>query len=362
MRLVLLFVASLIIFSSTVSAWGFHDALGNGTPIICITPKQSAMGGVWALPSSEAASIFLNPAELSMMDGTSIKITTAIIQWYSYISGTMDYDRFDSGTLGTVTAAVGTEISDVVSIGTGIARVSHFGFSGISNILEECGLNEYRIYAIDLLDSRGSLWEANTGISVVISDWLTAGVSGGLRFGNGSYTLRHEIVDPLYPDDTTEVDWDESDFCFHAGLLMPFSFGTFAVSGTNPTGRYDSRVAFGFQKDFSLLNGSTLGVEFDVQSIEEKNCATSGKAFAYLPEIMPNIRSIYSVGFIRAVDANKASLCLGTGACVDFGKMDLDLSISWMSRSRRGNAFPEPYISNIDDRGTYYTAGLSWSL
>ena len=336
--------------------------MGNGSPIICITPKQSAMGGIWALPSSEAASIFLNPAELSMMDGTSIKVTTAIIEWHSYTSGALDYDRFDSGNLGSVTVAAGTEISDAVSIGAGISRVSHFGFSGISNILKECGLNNYEIYSIDLLDSQGSLWEANTGVSWVLNDWLTAGVSGGLRFGSGSYTLRHDIVDPGDSDDTTEVDWEESDFCFHAGLLMPFKLGTFGISGTNKTGRYDSRVAFGFQRDFSILNGSTMGVEFDFKSIEEKNPALSGKMFIYTPEILRNVRSTYSVGFIRATDYRKSTLCLGTGTCIDFGRMNLDMAISWMSRSKAGYAFPEPYISNINDSGTYYSAGLSWSL
>jgi hypothetical protein len=362
MRSVLLLVASFIIFPSAVSAWGFHDAMGNGSPIICITPKQSAMGGVWALPSSEAASIFLNPAELSMLNGTSIKISAAIVEWHSYVSAELDYDHFDSGNLGTVTTAVGTEISDAVSIAAGISRVSHFGFSGISNILEEYGYTGYKIYAIDLLDSQGSLWEANTGISVALIDWLTAGVSGGLRFGNGSYTLRHDIVDPVSPDDTTEVSWEESDFCVHAGLLMPFSFGTFGISGTNKTGRYDSRIAFGFQRDFSILNGSTMGVEFDLQSVEEKNPGVSGKMFIYMAEMIPNVRSTYSVGFIRATDYNKAALCLGTGTRIDFGKMNLDMAVSWMSRSKSGYAFPEPYSYHIEDSGTYYSAGLSWNL
>ncbi|MCD4776953.1 MAG: hypothetical protein K8S15_12995 [Candidatus Aegiribacteria sp.] len=362
MKLVFLITATFIIFASAVSAWGFHDAMGNGTPIICITPKQSAMGGVWALPSSEAASIFLNPAELSMMDGTSIKITTAIAECHSYTSAELDYDHLNTGNFGTVTAALGTEISETVSIAAGLSRVSHFGFSGISNILEEYGYCGYKIYATDLLDSRGSLWEANTGISVVISDWLTAGVSGGMRFGNGSYTLRHDIVNPIAPDDTTEVSWEESDFCFHAGLLMPFSFGTFGISGTNKTGRYDSRIAFGFQRDFNILNGSTLGVEFDLQSLEEKNPAVSGKTFICLAEMLPNVRSTYNVGFVRATDYNRAALCLGTGTCIYFGRMNLDMAISWMSRSRSGYAFPEPYISNIDDSETYYSAGLSWNL
>ncbi len=85
---------------TAVMAWGFHDAMGNGSPIVCVTPKSSAMGGVWSLPSSGAASIFLNPAELSMLDGTFINLTIAIIPWNSVIHGMLDFDLFDSGNPG----------------------------------------------------------------------------------------------------------------------------------------------------------------------------------------------------------------------------------------------------------------------
>lgn len=355
-------IASVIIlaFPAAVTAWGFHDGIGNGSPIVCITPKSSAMGGVWSLPSAGAASIFLNPAELSMLDGTLINLTTAIVQWNSIVLSVMDYDQFASGNTGAVTLAAGTEISDAVSIGAGIAKVSDFRFNGVINILEEIGLNSYQVFAIDILDSHGSLWEANTGISMVITDWLTAGVSGGIRFGKGSSIRRHDIVDPTAVDDTTEVEWKESDFCVHAGILMPFEFGTFGLSGTNATGRYRSRIAAGFQRELAILNGSTMGVEFDIQSVEERNPAVSGKLFVYLAEMWPNVRSTYSVGFKRASDYHRASLCLGTGACIDFGRVDIDLGVSWMSRSRAGFAFPEPFIHNIDDAGTYYSVGLSW--
>ncbi len=360
-RFVITFVIVLIL-PAAVLAWGFHDAMGNGSPILCVTSKSSAMGGVWSLPSGEAASVFLNPAELSMLDGAFINTTIALEQWYSNINAELDFDRYSSGQAGSVTLAAGTAISDAVSIGAGITKVSDFRFSGINNILEESGQNHYKIFAIDILDSHGSLWEANTGISVVINDWLTLGVSGGIRFGSGSWNLRHDVALPSSPDDTTIVEWEENDFCAHAGILMPFEFGTFGLSGTNATGRYRSRIAFGFQKDFSILYGSTMGVEFDIQSIEDKNPAVSGRTFIYLAEMLPNVRSSYSVGFNRASDYKRAALCLGTGARIDLGQVDVDLGISWMSRSRAGFSFPEPFISHIDDSGTYFSAGLSWRL
>lgn len=352
----------VLLLPSALLAWGFHDAIGSGSPLICVSTKSSAMGGVWSLPSSGAASIFLNPAELSMIDGALINTTISIVQWSENVNNAVDFDEYSSGFTGTFTFAAGTEISDAVSIGAGITKVSDFGFDGILLFVEEIGVNSYQIFAIDVLDSQGSIWEANAGVSVVLTDWLTAGVSGGIRFGTGSWNRRHDIVDPVAIDDTTSGEWEEEDFCVHAGILMPFEFGTFGLSGTNATSRYRSRIAVGFQREFSILYGSTLGMEFDIQSMEEENPAVSGRVFANLTEMMPHVRSTYSIGFNRASHYNRAALCLGTGATLEFGRVNLDLGISWMSRSRGGFAFPEPLVSNIDDAGTYYSAGLSWRL
>jgi hypothetical protein len=357
------FIVIFMLIPATLMAWGFHDAMGNGSPVVCVTSKSSSLGGLWAMPSSEAASIFLNPAELSMLDGTRINLSGAIIQWKTYLKGQLDYDLSNSGHTGAGTVAIGTRVSETISIGAGLTRVSDFGCNGIRDILEETGAGAFQIQAVNLLDAQGSLWEANTGLSIVANDWLTFGVSGGIRFGSGSWTLRHDIVDPVAVDDTTYGDWEESDFCFHAGVLMPLSFGTFGISGTNATDRYRSRIAVGFQKDIEILHGSTLGFEFDLQSIEEKNPAVSGRVFANLKEMIPYVRSSYSIGFIRASDYQRAALCLSTGARVTLGESTyLDLGISWRSRARAGFAFPEPMVDSVDDSGSYYSAGLSFKL
>ncbi len=362
MRRCIAFISIMLMLPATALAWGFHDAIGNGSPVLCVTTKSSAMGGVWSLPSSGAASVFLNPAELSLLDGTLINTTIAFVQWSSIINGMLDFDHYSSGNTGTFTIAAKTEISDAVSIGAGITKVSDFNFNGILDILEEIGLGTYQSSALDILDSHGSLWEANIGGSVVLNDWLIAGASGGVRFGEGSSNRRREYADQSNPDDTTIVEWKEEDFCFHAGILMPFEFGTFGLSGTNATSRYRSRIAIGFQREFSILYGSTLGVEFDVQSIEDGHPAVSGRVFANLAEMIPHVRSTYSIGFNRASDYHHAAACLGTGACIDFGQMNVDLGVSWMSRSRAGFSFPEPFMTNIDDSGIYFSTGISWKL
>ncbi len=159
--------------------------------------------------------------------------------------------------------------------------------------------------------------------------------------------------------DTTVVEWDTADPCIHLGLLVPLSWGTFAVSGANSTERYQSRVAFGFEKDFDLLNGSTLGFDFDVTSIEDEP-AVSGRLYANLKDLLPSVRSIYSIGFHQPNMYHHTTLTFGTGAVIDLGAVDASLGISWRSRSRSGLAFPEPYIVKIDDSATYFTAGIAW--
>ncbi len=357
-----LFVLLSVLLSSRVQAWGFHDALEYGSPLTCVTPKSTAMGGVWSLPSSGPASIFLNPAELSLIDRTEITVGTGLVQWHSYVHGELGFDHHDSGiALGTFSAAAGTRISDAVSIGAGISRISDFGFEGVNKLIDNIGFGLYDIIAIDILDSHGTLWELNGGVSVELADWLKAGASGGLRFGSGSWTMIHTLTDQSSPDDTTGGDWEESDLCAHLGFLMPFEFGTFGISGTNSSDRYRSRVAVGFQKDFEILYGSTIGVEFDIQSIENEP-EISGRFFGYMAEMLPNTRSIYSVGFSRPSNYHKAALSISTGACIDFDRFGIDLAISWKSKSRDGHSFPDEYIAHIDDSGTYYNVGLNWKL
>lgn len=362
-RITALLILLSVAGPSSVLAWGFHDAMDYGSPIAAVTPKSSAMGGVWSMPSAGPASIFLNPAELSELDGTEITFGTGLVQWNTYTYGANEFTDIQSSTiLGSATVAAGFRLTDRISLGAGVARVSDFGFNGENLEIMLNGPGRYSVYAVGNLDSRGSLWEANTGMSFELSDWLIAGASGGLRSGSGSWTLVQNYLDESVPDDTTSEDWDELDFCAHIGFLMPFEFGTFGISGTNASGRYHSRVAIGYQKNLAILNGSTLGLEVDVQSIEEDNPAVSGKFFAVFSEMIPNVRSIYSVGFDRASDYKRAGLCLSTGACINLGVIDLDMAISWRSRSRAGFSFPDPNLDNIDDSGTYYNIGLNWRL
>lgn len=353
-----LHVAVLILLSSSAWSWGFHDAMEYGTVINSVTPRHCAMNGPWAIPSSGVSSVFLNPAELALLDRTALNVSVSVVKWESEVDGVYTTHFYDSGNSGTFTFAAGTPVANNLFIAAGVSRVSDFGYDKGLGILDELE-GELEIVALQMLQSAGSLWEANAGASTELAEWLQTGVSVGVRFGNGSYTLRFEPVGASAPGDTTHVEWDAADLCTHVGILVPLSWATFGASATNATEKYRSRVAFGFQKDFSLLNGSTLGFDFNVQSIEDEP-EVSGRLIAYLAEMIPGVRSTYSIGFQQPGQYHHTALTFGTGAVILFSDFDIDLGISWRSRSRSGQAFPEPYINKIDDAGTYFSAGITW--
>lgn len=353
-----------IIFLSVSIAWGFgfHDVLEDGYPIVCVTPASSAMGGVWSMPSGGPASIFLNPAELSLVEGTPLHLSGGVISWKTIVHCQQGFDHHESGTIpGTVTGALKFGLGDNFSAGLGISHVAGFGFDGSNMVLIEEEQDIIRIYAADNLDSSGSLWEALGGVSCRITEWLLAGASAGLRFGSGDYELDHNVLNSSVGDYTETGKWSESDFCSHVGLLLPLEFGTAGFSYVTGSDRYKSRLAGGFSKSFRLLNNGILGVEFDVLSPDDKP-ETSGKFFCIVSGMMPNVTSIYSIGFQQANRSHRNGLCLSTGALWDLGNLNLDFAISWRSRSRSGTAFPDSLVHDIYDSGTYFNIGTTFDL
>jgi hypothetical protein len=356
-----LYAAFLVV--SQIQAFGFHDAMEFGDPLVCATPRSVSMGGVWALPSGGAASIFLNPAELSTTPPEQIMVSTGYVSWNATSEYLQEYSHRESGTIPlTATAAWSFDIGRA-SAGIGLCRVSDFSFDGVNLLFEEETSGRMYIAAVENLDSRGSLWETVAGLSIPVTDWLIAGVSAGLRSGSGHYTLEHNNITGSAGDTTITVDWDEAAFCAHGGVLVPVGFGTFAASWVSGSDMYPSRLAGGFVKQMRVLGQGSLGVEFDVLSPEDRP-ELSGRFVGIFPGMIEGVTTRYSIGFWQAHRHNRNGLCFATGSTVELSdRLSMDLAVSWRSRSRSGSSFPDdPYMTHHDDNATFFGAGLTAGL
>jgi len=353
-------VCTVLLIASRVSAWGFHDAQELGTPLVCASPMSTAMGSVWSLPSSGPASIFLNPAELAEANGTDLLVSSGWIQWSTDVYGEYEFQHGESGTIpGPLTAALGFGLTDRFNAAVGVSNVADFSFDGVNMVLVDLGPGLYEIGAVDNLDSRGSLWEINAGIGAEVTDWLSLGVSAGVRNGSGSWTLFHnDLTGPA--DSTSTGDWDETAACFHCGVLMDAGIGTIGISTVSGSDMYSDRLAAGFQREFDVIDGR-IGIEFDSTDPFERG-DFSGRLFIAPGEMIANVRSVYSIGFVKAAEHHRTAACLATGTSVSLGDVDLDLVVSWRSRSRAGHSVPDYLVTVVDDSGTYYLVGLRWAV
>jgi hypothetical protein len=356
-------VVVFLVFSAGANGFGFFDAVDKGDPLVCVTPASISMGGLWALPSGGAASIFLNPAELSLERTRQLVASTGYVSWNSTTEYLQGLDHRESGTIPlTATGAYSFQVGEV-SAGIGFCRVSDFSFDGCNLIPAEETSGRLYIYAVQHLDSRGSLWETTAGLSTGISDWLLVGVSSGLRSGSGHYTLEYVVPSSPAADTTYTCDWRETAFCAHAGILFPFEFGTFGASWVSGSDMYPSRIAGGFVKPMSIFGGGSLGVEFDVLDPEDAS-EQSGRFFGIFPGMIEGVTTRYGIGFWKAHLSHRSGLCFSTGSTVELSdRFSLDLAVSWRSRSRSGTSFPDvPYMTIHDDNATFFGAGVSAKL
>ena len=353
-------VILLALLMASAEGFGFHDAMEDGYPLVCATPSSVSMGGVWALPSGGAAAIFLNPGELSLQDSERFLVSTGYVSWSSTTEYLQDHNHKESGTIPlTVTGAYSFNIGSV-SAGIGISRVSDFSFDGVNLIYHEEEQGILKVYAVENLDSSGSLWETVAGVSTGLCDWLYVGVSSGLRSGSGDYTYNYNVLTSSATDTAYTAEWDEAALCAHAGILLPFEFGTFGASWVTGSDMYPSRLAGGFVKQMEILGEGSLGVEFDVLSPED-GPEFSGRFIGIFPGMIEGVTTRYSIGFQKADHSHRNGMCFATGSTVSLGeRLALDLAVSWRSRSRSGTSFPDdPYMTYHDDNATFFGAGLS---
>ena len=131
------FILILIIWSSQVLGFGFHDSITNGTVLGGISPYTVALGTVRAVGASEPASIFTNPAQIATHPFT-VQLSGSFISWAERVI-VSDIDKslrtlptFDNGL-----AAVVYPVGEGITMGVGLAKIVEYGYEGIAFIYDD---------------------------------------------------------------------------------------------------------------------------------------------------------------------------------------------------------------------------------
>ncbi len=359
MRTVLVFTLVLFLSIPGITfAFGYADANGSGTSIPGYSAVSLGLGGVRAIGFGDALSIMTNPADIYRIPGTTFAISigpAVLTESYEDSTGLHDYNWLSFSNL---SAAMKFQMSPRVALGAGIARVSDFSFEGKYYI--RGGISGDIIEMVEL-DSHGGLYESVGGISWHLNNWINIGFSGGLRFGEAHYDSTYEDRVPPVNDTTVTSSWNESQFCWHAGVIIPLSMSSLGVSWASATDHYDARVAAGAVLYTGDSKQGAIGLEAEIVDPGGLNNLEA--------RIIGQVNSSNSLTFRGAlsfIDRNEeiksqgVGLSVGTG--IAFGRVTLNGAFAWSSITRESYTFSAENPADIKLSQSLLSVGLNWNL
>lgn len=360
-------LALLVLFSGPVSAFGFFDIRTSAGGTVLPAPSAWALahGGVRALPFSGTAGIFSNPASLPEDDEFDLDVSGSLVTWKTITeySGFVTHDRTTTGrAAGPVTLSAGLGIGDL-TFGAGVSRVSDLGIHGYVDVQDTTSLGLLYVDGVEEIDAIGGLWEVTAGVAGNPWEDLRIGVSVGSRFGDGRSDWRFYRSGESDPADSEEISWRERAFSAHAGLVASVGRATLAGSIDTGSDRYPWRFNGGAQIGLDFFNGSVLGLETGVSSLDGIEDKTV-QAFLETGSLYSETgRSVYSVGMVQPGNYSRTGLCFSIGHRLQVGvDTVLDLCVLWTSRILAGSRLPVRFIDEDSSSSTYYSVGVTGLL
>jgi len=359
MRIVLFSVLVMFfLIPGVASAFGYLDASGNGTSIPGYNAVSMGLGGARAIGFGDALSVLTNPADIYRIPGTSFTMSIGPAVLTESFEDTTGHHSFNWIALANLSAAMKFQPSSKLALGAGIARISDFSFKGMYYDRDDFSGDIVESFS---LDSRGGLYESVAGFSWHPGNWINLGLSGGLRFGEVSYDSTYQ--DRLYPenDTTVSIAWNESDFCWHAGIMIPLSMTSVGISWASGSDHYDARIAAGAILYTGDSNQGALGVEAEIVDPGGVN-NLEGRLIG---QISPS-NSLTFRGALSFIDGNTevesqgVGLSFGTG--IALGRVTLNGAFSWSSITRESNAFSNWDPIDIELSQSLLSVGLNWNL
>lgn len=358
MRTMLFSLIMLLVIPGITFAFGYADANRNGTSIPGYSAVALGLGGARAIGFGDALSILTNPADIYRVPGTSFTMSIGPAVMNESFEDTTGFHTFNWIALANLSAAMKFQAGRKLALGAGIARISDFSFEG--KYYERDAITGDIIEAFEL-ESHGGLYESAAGFSWLPKSWVNVGLSGGLRFGEISYDSTYENYANHENDTTVSAGWNESEFCWHAGIMIPLSLSSIGISWASASDHYDARIAAGGILYTEESKKGALGIEAEI--------VDPGNANNLEVRVIGQMKSSSSLTFRGALsfidrneDIESQGMGLSVGSGVALGRITLNGAFAWSSITRESYAFSAWNPVDIKLSQSLLSFGLNWNL
>lgn len=352
----------LLLFPGIVLAFGYADAHGNGSPIPGLSAVSLGLGGARAIGFGDALSILTNPAEIYRIPGTSLTMSVGPAVLVETVEDSTGRNKNNWITLSNLSAAMKFQPGSRIAIAAGIARITDSSFDGIYHVRGETpGPNYGNIIETMELTVTGGLYETAAGFSWRPATWLNAGLSGGFRFGQTVFDSTY--MDRIDPQNDTLISWrwDESSFCWHAGIVIPLSLASLGVSWASPSEHYDGRIAAGAILHTGEFRQGAFGGEIEIVDPGGANELQARILGQFHPAGSLTFRGAFTFSD-RGDEIKRQGIGIALGAGIAFGKLTLNSAYLWSSIDRSGIAFGYTEPEDIKLFSSILSVGLNWNL
>lgn len=352
----------ILLIPGMVFAFGYTDVYGNGSSIPGYNAVSLGLGGARSVGFGDALSILTNPAGIYRIPGTSFTMSigpAVVTETFEDSTGRANYNWI---ALANLSAAMKFQACPELAIGAGIARITDFSFDGLNIKWDHTqGPDSGMVTEINELKVVGGLFESAAGFSWKPLAWMNIGLSGGLRFGQVDFDSTFE--DCLNPENDTLVSWgwNESEFCWHSGIIIPLSLSSIGVSWASASEHYDSRVAAGAIMYTAESKQGAFGAEIEIIDPGDSNAFTARIFGQFHPSNSLTFRGALSfTDSGNEVEKQGIGLAVGTG--ISFGRLTLNGAYSSSFVEMKGIAFSGMESENIKDTSSLLSIGLTWNI
>ncbi len=351
----------LMMVSGTVFAFGYVDAHGNGSGIPGYNAVSLALGGARAIGFGDALSVLTNPADIYRIPGTSISMSIGPAVIREMVEDSLGKHDRTWMALGNLSAALKLQVSPEFAVAAGVARISDFSYDGIYYDYDQDPGPAYgQIIEVRELKVTGGLYESAAGLAWRPATWLNVGLSGGLRFGSVSFDST--FTDRRDPENDTLVStsFEESDFCWHGGVVLPLGLSRLGLSYASASDHYDARIAGGALLYTNDSRQGAFGAEVEMIDPGDTNALLIRVLGQFTPSTNFTVRgSLFFGDRGDEIDREELGIALGTG--ISFGKLTLNGGFSWSSVDREALAFGYEAPEDIKDSPSIVSVGLTWN-